>query len=181
MDDNAVLVGWLTRTGAGDRAAFRSLYDSTKGQLFGVVVRIVGQRDRAEEVLQETYIRVWHNAGRFDPDRGAPMAWLVTIARNCALSWRRANREDFSLEDTAPNTLEMAIGGAGITSPDAADRRALHHCLQELEGEQKDCILLAFIEGYTHDELARRMERPLGTVKSWIRRGLKRLKDCLTQ
>lgn len=181
MDDRAALGDWLTRTGSGDRVAFHSLYQSTKGPLFGIVLRIVGRRDRAEEVLQEAYIRVWNNASQFDPERGAPMAWLVTIARNCALSWRRANPDQVSLDDVAPLAAETGQSGLGASMPDGGDRHTLHRCLQELEREQRECILLAFIEGYTHDELAHRLDRPLGTVKSWIRRGLKRLKDCLTQ
>ncbi|MCG8356801.1 MAG: sigma-70 family RNA polymerase sigma factor [Kiloniellales bacterium] len=176
------LAALLAATAAGDEAAFGRLYAATSPRLFAVILRIVVRRDWAEEVLQEVYLTIWDRAGDYCPDRGAPMAWLTTIGRNRALDRFRRKRDELPLEaiegsaasiDPEPSPLDWALAGA--------EARRLKACLDRLELRQRDCIVMAMVEGYSHSELSSRFDCPLGTVKSWIRRGLQRLKLCLEQ
>ena len=164
---------------AGDRAALRRLYDATSAKLFGVCLRILGNRDESEDVLQEVYLTVWRRADRFDPGRAGALAWLSTIARNRAIDRLRARGplakaepvDDLQIADDAPSAparLEQVQATA-----------ALHRCLEELDARTRGAIRTAFFEGVTYEALAGRLDAPLGTVKSWIRRGLLRLKGCL--
>lgn len=168
----------LLATAGGDRAAFAQLYALSSPRLFGLVLRIVRRRDLAEDVLQEAYLRIWDHAADYRPERGAAAAWMGRIARNRALDWYRKQNRD-------PVRGTPEIGPENSAGPELAwdqvddEGRQLKDCLEELEVRQRDCILLAFVEGYTHQELALRLERPLGTVKSLIRRGLARLKSCI--
>ena len=173
----------ILATAAGDREAFRVLYDVTSGRLFGIIVRVVRRTDWAEDILQEVYVRIWRHAARYRPERGDPMPWLATIARNGAIDWRRRNAGvgwATATEQDVENAASQEAGALDWTDA-AEDARALRHCLDELESEPRACIVLAYTEGLTHDELASRLSRPIGTVKSWIRRGLRRLKDCLNR
>jgi len=170
----------ILATAEGDRAAFHSLYRLSASQLFGVILRIVRRRDRAEDVLQEAYLRIWSHAPDYRPEKGTPMAWMATIARNRALDWARRRPEPLSLDAQAdPDALGNPHQARLDWSEASADAKALKHCLDELPKEQRDCILLAHVQGYTHDEISSALATPLGTVKSWIRRGLLRLRDCL--
>ena len=164
----------------GDQQALARLYSATSAKLFGVALRILRRRDWAEDVLQEAFLRIWHRAGDYRAARGAPMAWLTTIVRNRAIDRLRADRGDVALDEVTERASWADDGG----SPEdlavaSADARELARCLEQLRPAQRDCIVLAYRDGYTHEELACRVERPLGTVKSWIRRGLAQLKDCL--
>jgi len=169
----------LIRTGAEDRAAFRDVYRLTAAKLFGICLRICGERQAAEDVLHEVYLTVWKRAGAFEPGRASPITWLATIARNRAIDWRRAQGkrvaapidEALPLPDTAPLASE--------TMETEERAHQLHDCLEELEARQRDAIRTAFFDGVTYAELAERGAVPLGTMKSWVRRGLIRLKDCL--
>ena len=173
----------LGAVAAGDQGAFQRLYNSTSGKLFGVIFRIVRRRDVAEEVLQDTYLAIWHHAGDYRAERGSPIAWMATIGRNRALNRRRGERETVPLDD--PNNIPLspdkstAVGDLDWAEV-GADARKLRGCLENLEDGPRSCILLAMVEGYTHQELAKRLGSPLGTIKSWIRRGLASLKNCLT-
>jgi RNA polymerase sigma-70 factor (ECF subfamily) len=178
--DLSPLAELLSASAAGDRQAFARLYEATSAKLFGVILRIVGRRDRAEEALQEAYLRIWDHAADFDPRKGAPMTWMITIARNRACDWRRRDRGEAPVDDLTP--LETAASGepGPLDQAIAMDHaRALQACLNQLEPTQRQCIVLAYRDGYTHQELAERLNAPLGTIKSWIRRGLLRLKECL--
>jgi RNA polymerase sigma-70 factor, ECF subfamily len=177
-DDQArrsALSDLLDGTVARDQRAFAELYAASSAKLFGVVLRILRDREQASEVLQEVYLRIWQRAADYRPDKGAPMTWMIAIARNGALDRRRGRRPELpldaidELEDVA-NPVDGVIG---------ARTKALGQCLGELESRQRQSLLLAYAEGYTHAELAVRLACPLGTVKSLIRRGLLRLKDCL--
>ena len=169
----------LVRTGAEDRDAFRLLYDLTAAKLFGICLRICGNPQAAEDVLHEVYLLVWRRAGAFEPGRASPITWLATIARNRAIDWRRAHG------GPAPMRLEDAPDLAD-PAPLASDRLEaagesvrLHGCLATLEERQRGAIRTAFFDGLTYAELAERQGVPLGTCKSWIRRGLQALKRCL--
>ena len=178
----ARLTAALTAVGRGDRAAMRQVYDMTAAKLFGICIRICGERARAEEVLQTVYIKVWERAGQFDAARASPITWLATIARNGAIDWRRsvAGR---AVRDTLPEQASFAVADdsplADQSLVAAEDGARLHHCLDELEERSRTSIRAAFFDGSTYAELAERENVPLGTMKSWIRRGLLRLKDCL--
>ncbi|GAB2178655.1 sigma-70 family RNA polymerase sigma factor [Dongia sp. agr-C8] len=170
----------IEASAAGNRAAFSALYDAAAPQLFGLALRILKRRDWAEDVLQEALISAWRSAGEYRRELGSGKAWLTVILRNRALD--RLRRESTArlepsgdampeVEDPAPSALDLTISGEAA--------RRLAACLEQLEEVQKRAILLAYFDGLTHEELAARIAAPLGTVKSWIRRGLQRLKGCL--
>jgi len=173
------LIGLLRAVGTGDRAAFAALYAQTAAQLFGVALRMLRQRDRAEDVLQESFVTIWQRAGDYDPTKGAPLTWLITVLRHRAIdALRRSARQPERLAEPEEALLALVAGPA-----DSADRgsdlRALQNCLGELGPEQRRAMLLVYAYGLTQEELAARIATPLGTVKSWIRRSLERLKKCL--
>jgi len=173
------LVEALVATGAEDRSAFRTLYRLTSAKLFGVCLRICGERQAAEDVLSEVYLTIWKRAGAFEPGRASPISWLATIARNRAIDWRRAagRAPPARVEEIA----DLADDRASAEDIMLVDERAhrLYGCLDELDQRQRDAIRSAFFDGLTYADLAQRDAVPLGTMKSWIRRGLLRLKDCL--
>ncbi len=170
----------LVATASGDSAAFEQLYRSTSSRLFGVCLRIIPHRSEAEDVLQEVFANVWRKAAQFDPARASGVAWLTMMARNKAIDHLRASRNS---RQSVP--IENAEDIAG-TAPDAQaaveaaiEGRQLDVCLGELEAPRRQLIRIAFFEGSTYEELAQRSGTPLGTVKSWIRRSLAKLKACL--
>lgn len=163
-----------------DRRAFQRLYELTSGQLLACLVRILRNRALAEEALQEAFIQIWRRAGQFQDERGSAWAWLVSIARYRAIDLRR--REG---RRAASGSEEFEALPAGDEPHDAQlmlGRRtsaALDRCLGALQERQRRCILLAYQGGLTHAEVAGEIGEPLGSVKSWIRRGLAALKRCL--
>jgi RNA polymerase sigma-70 factor (ECF subfamily) len=173
----------LAATAAGDQRAFRDLYTASSRHLFGLLLRMLKRRDWAEEALQDCYVKIWQKADTYAPDKGAPMTWLMTVARYRALDLLRMKRPEVELpdeEDAPPMTF------AGESADDPQDRAVeaegigrLNRCMQGLADEQRRAVLMSYYEGYTHEELAQRLEAPLGTVKSWVRRGLAKLRDCL--
>ena len=174
------LVEALVATGAEDRAAFATLYQLTSAKLFGVCLRICGDRGAAEDVLSDVYLTIWRRAGAFEPGRASPISWLATIARNRAIDWRRsAGRRPTTALDQAPDVADDAPSAEERMVQSAADR-TLHLCLDQLDDKQRGAIRSAFFGGLTYAELAERDAVPLGTMKSWVRRGLQRLKDCLS-
>lgn len=164
----------------GDRIAFESLYRATSAKLFGVCLRILPKRDEAEDVLQETYTTVWRKAASYDSAVASPITWLVSIARNKAIDRARAGAGDRALDPIdAANDIVDARADATARSELDSERRRLDHCMDELEPDRRALVRVAFFEGITYDELSRRESMPLGTVKSWIRRSLQKLKACL--
>ncbi|MBP6546407.1 MAG: sigma-70 family RNA polymerase sigma factor [Phenylobacterium sp.] len=169
----------MPRIAAGDRAALRQLYQATSAKLFGVCLRILSNRDESEDVLQEVYITIWRRADRFEAGRASVMTWISTIARNRAIDRLRARGplayaeqvEELEIDDGAPRADALLEA--------AQDGEALGKCLSELDERTEKVIRTAFFEGVTYEALAARMDAPLGTVKSWIRRGLAKLKGCL--
>ena len=176
---HARMVEALVAVGREDRAAFEELYRLTSAKLYGVCLRICGEKQGAEDVLQEVYLTVWRRADGYEPGRASPLTWLGTIARNRAIDWRRAHptsaenaiQDAAALPDPAPDAVRGLLN--------AEEDRRLHLCLDELDQEQRDAILTAFYDGVTYADLAIRRDIPAGTVKSWIRRGLLRLRQCL--
>ena len=159
----------------GDRAAFRALYEATAAKLFGLVLRIVRNRPIAEEVLQETYIKIWQNAEGFAPESGRPMAWLTTIARNRAIDRIRSEKID-QASATDDAILERL---AAPSSGDPAMNQALRRCLDELDEDARNCVVLAYCSGYSREELGERFGRPVGTIKTLLFRSIRLLRACL--
>lgn len=173
------LVDLVARTARRDRTAFAALYGATSAKLFGIVHRILQRREVAEEVLQEVYVTIWERAGDFDPARASPITWMATIARNRALD--QARRRSHVPLDEAPEALQVA---SEDKSPlDAAlvsdDYRRLLDCLEGLDAERKQMVLLAYRDGLSREALAQRFAKPVATVKTWLHRSLIQLRQCL--
>ena len=179
--NRARLVAALARTSSGDRSALRDVYDLTAGKLFGICLRICRDRDAAEDILQDVYLKIWNRAGRFDATRASPITWLAAIARNASIDWVRANGDKAAERSDLEWHAERAGSelGAFETIEAAQDRMRLERCLDQLGPQQGGAIRAAFLEGFTHSELARRLSVPLGTMKSMVRRGLLHLRECL--
>ena len=170
----------LKRAGQGEKAALESIYGATSAKLFGICLRILKDRQEAEDVLQEVYLSVWQRAGSFDPARASPITWLATLARNRSIDRLRSTRRAAPAEpvDAALQVADPSPSAfAAIESREDAARLA--GCLGELEEATAGAIRAAFFGGLTYSELAEQGGVPLGTMKSWIRRGLMKLKECL--
>jgi len=183
---NARLVDLLHAAAQGRQAAFQELYGVVSPQLFAALLRILKRRDLAEEALQDALLSVWRNAGSYSAEKGAPMTWLLSICRYRALDMLRRERREVSLEpmldETGDGTAELA--GLADESEDGAliskaEERALDECMRRLNDGQRASLKLAYFDGCTHEEIAANLKSPVGTVKSWVRRGLESLKRCL--
>lgn len=173
------LVAALSDVARQDRTALRQVYEMTSAKLFGICLRISNDRGAAEDILQDVYVKVWNRAGRFDADRASPITWLCAIARNTAIDWQRsAGRVATAPEDAAYAVADDRMRADEYIEQDQQSAQ-IHHCLSELEEKQGLAIRAAFFDGLTYADLAARMDVPLGTMKSWVRRGLQRLKLCL--
>lgn len=179
--NRARLVSALARTSSGDRSALREVYDLTAGKLFGICLRICRDRDAAEDILQDVYLKIWNRAGRFDASRASPITWLAAIARNASIDWVRANGDKEGERSGLEWHVERASLATGTfeTIEAAQDRMRLERCLDQLGPQQGGAIRAAFLDGFTHSELAKRLSVPLGTMKSMVRRGLLHLRECL--
>ena len=177
--DSGELNAFLLQTAAGDRAAFAELYRRTSPRLLGVCLRMLADRREAEEVLQEAYVAVWQRAKTFDRTRASAMAWLVALARNKAID-RLRQRQGAAADSTVD--LESVVdenATPAIRAESAEEYRRLAQCMDELEPKQRNYIREAFFSGLTYNALADHAKVPLGTMKSWIRRGLLQLRACL--
>ena len=177
---NERLAALLAQAGLGNRAAFADLYEATKSKLFAVSLRIVRERHVAEEVLQDSFVNIWNNATKYAIAQSAPMTWMTAIVRNRSLDIVRRPFLEVQDEDDffATNMVDERPG------PDAQldarrDQVKIEHCMKGLDGEQQQTIALAFFQGLSHSEVASHLGKPLGTVKTHIRRGLLKLKGCL--
>ena len=181
IERSARLMELLARTALADQQAFAELYRLTSSHLYAVALRILRESGAAEEVLQESFISIWNHAGSYVAARSQPFTWLTSIVRNRCLDQLRRREldtvtiddedEGMTLPDDGPTPLELLVAGA--------DARAVKGCVEALEAGQKQAVALAFYRGLSHAELAAHLHVPLGTVKSWVRRGLERLKACL--
>jgi RNA polymerase sigma-70 factor, ECF subfamily len=177
--DRLRLAEALAAVAAGDKAAMRDLYARTSAKLFGICLRVLGSEAEAEEALQETYLAAWRKAAAFDAGRASPVTWLAIIARNKSIDRLRLRRPVAADALEAANDVADEAPSAADTLEQAEESHRLSHCLETLEPDQSRAIRAAFLGGATYSELAGREGVPLGTMKSWIRRGLARLKTCL--
>lgn len=175
MLDNDQLEPLLGRTALKDREAFRRLYQLAAPHLLGVAVRILQTRGTAEEALQDAFVQIWQRAGTYRPEKARASTWMTSIVRYRALDALRRSGRETSIDDVPEQALPAAAAPGITVEP------ALRRCLGQLPAGHQECLTLAFVEGYTHQQLSRKLGTPLGTVKSWIRRGLQQLKECLGQ
>ena len=169
----------LQATARGERLAFKQLYDATSPKLFGIILRMSRSRASAEEVLQDVYVRIWRNASRYAPDMGSAMGWLTTIARNRAIDVLRQRAEVTMPPNEDGEDWFERIAENRDRESEMLDMNALRHCLGQIEPEKRSCIMLAYYEGYSREELATRFSQPVNTIKTWLHRGLAALKTCL--
>ncbi|MGH8225280.1 MAG: sigma-70 family RNA polymerase sigma factor [Gammaproteobacteria bacterium] len=184
---DARLVGWMAGCARGDAAALQSLYSALSPQLFGLLLRILQRRDLAEEALQETFVSVWRKASEYQASRGKVSTWVLAIGRYRAFDMLRRERREVNLDpemlvaasDAA--TVAMQDGAESVLPRSPAEYRRLRQCLDALSEGQRSSVILSYFKGRTQEEIAARLEAPLGTVKSWVRRALISLKRCLEQ
>ena len=192
MDPDAELIGLLDRMAATDlplavrEQAFRTLYERTSGKTYGLAMRVLGKTDWAEDVLQEAYLQVWRTAGSYRASLSPPLAWLGVIVRSRALDFRRrraSERADTAVE--LDDALADSLPGDGANPMDTQEASeagwALHECLRKLEAKQREVLSLAYLRDLSHSELAAQLRLPLGTVKTWIRRGHDQLRGCMSR
>lgn len=169
----------IARCALRDRAAFRLLYERTSAKLFGVTLRILKDRSEAEEAIQDVYVKIWQRADRYVAGNTSPISWLVAVARNHALDKLRARRPVAADIDVA-----LDIPDSGPTperaAADSEERGRIEHCLGTLDPDRADAVRGAYLDGYSYEELASRFAVPLNTMRTWLRRSLIKLKDCLT-
>ncbi len=169
----------ISRIALGDRVAFRALYTATSAKLFGVCLRVLKNRTDAEDVLQESYVKIWHNAAKYQVSGYSPITWLVTIARNQSIDRLRARRPDSAelgeaeeIADRNPTPEQNVVLGGEV--------ERLRLCLEKLSPGRAEAVKAAYMEGYSYQELADRLNQPINTVRTWLRRSLISLKECLS-
>ncbi|OQW56391.1 MAG: RNA polymerase subunit sigma [Proteobacteria bacterium SG_bin9] len=173
IEREAQMSAALVRCAAGDRRALQMIYDSEAPRMIGVARRILLRHDLAEEAVHDAFVRIWHGARSFNPARGSALGWLYAVVRNRALSiHRNEHRYDPADENASEIAPEVALAGLPETS-------ALRKCLEQIERPRRDVVVLAYVYGMSHGELAGRLKVPLGTVKSWVRRSLMSLQECM--
>lgn len=176
--DRAEIERLIGQVDLGNREAFSALYDATSGKLYAVCARVLGQGPGAEDAMHDVYIKVWRHAGRYQVTGHSPMTWLITIARNTAIDRLRARKvttdlgeESDRISDSGPTPEEAALR--------ASDARALYDCLKTLPEDRAAAIQGAYLKGETYQTLADRFAVPLNTMRTWLRRGLIKLRECL--
>lgn len=170
----------IAQAGHGDRAAFSSLYDATSSKLFGVCLRILNDRAEAEDALQEAFVRIWQKSSSYAANGYSPMTWLITLTRNMAIDKLRTRKagsadieEVYDLADSGPTPEAAAVA--------SSERAQIDGCLDELAPDRADAVRDAYLEGHSYNELAAKYGVPLNTMRTWLRRSLGKLKDCLTR
>jgi RNA polymerase sigma-70 factor, ECF subfamily len=180
MTREAELALLLGRVALRDRKAFQSLFQQTQGLVFGVCMRILNDREVTEEVVQDAYIKIWNRASDYREDRGSALTWMIAIARNrCLDVVRRRGVDDQPWQDHYAETIADESATPAEHAASNAEALAVRRCLATLDDAHRSAVEVAFVEGLAHAEVAERLQRPLGTVKSQIRRGLMKLKTCL--
>lgn len=181
MTGGEELEALLARVALGDRAAFRRLYERTAPKLLGVALRILRDRAVAEDAVQEAFVKIWHAADGFRPQRGGALGWLIAVQRNKAIDILRSRRPSTgkAADLDAARDIPDPRPGPQAAAETADDRRRLEACLGELPAERAAAVCAAYLEGWSYDELARHNGVPLNTMRTWLRRALIRLRECL--
>jgi RNA polymerase sigma factor (sigma-70 family) len=169
----------LRRCAAGDRAALRAIYDAEASRMLGVAMQLLRRRSLAEDAVQDAFLQAWQKAATFDPSRGNARTWLYAILRHRALNMLRSETRVELVDDFEPMGLESDDESAESVVLRLSDTGALKRCLDRLDPSRRKAIILAYVHGLSHGELAGRFGVPLGTMKSWIRRSLIVLKECM--
>lgn len=176
------LSGLLSRCASRDKSALQILFEQEGGRLIAIAARIVHRRDLAEEVVQDAFVQIWNKADQYDSTRGSARGWVHAIVRNRALNLIRDGKREENWDDNALATLsetqQMAQAESLVSALEHKSR--LHECLSALDAKKRNSIVLAYVSGFTHGEIAGRMNIPLGTAKAWIRRGLTSLRECMS-
>jgi RNA polymerase sigma-70 factor (ECF subfamily) len=186
LDPDRELMEILDRVAAQDEAALKALYDRTSSKLYGLALRIVRDRDAAEDVLQEAFVSIWRGAANYRASLSPPLAWMGLIVRSRALDALRKRSADRAgvteeLDEMLAETLEGDSPNPMDVSEASQQAFALHQCLTRLEARQREVVSLAYLCDQSHGELAEQLKLPLGTVKTWIRRGLDQLRNCMAR
>jgi RNA polymerase sigma-70 factor (ECF subfamily) len=173
------LVWLLGAVARGDETAFEQLYEATRTKLYGVLLRILGKPALAEEVMHESYLKIWNMADRFDPATASPITWMVAIARNRAIDIVR-KRGDVSF-DEEPEAIEPAAEApASLARHEmTAELKRLLSCLGRLDPEKQRIVLLAYYSGWSRDQLAAKLDIPVNTIRTWLRRSLLEIRECM--
>ena len=180
LTTTADIENWIARIALGDRVSFDKLYSATSAKLFGVCLRILNNRAEAEEALQDSYVRIWQNAHRYKAGGYSPMTWLITLARNLAIDRLRARKapaddidDRLDIADSGPTPEDSAIA--------ASEKGQIDACLEELDDPKANAVRGAYLLGETYEELAQRFCVPVNTMRTWLRRSLMKLKECLSR
>ncbi len=177
---NEQLQSLLAACTLNDKRAFAQLYEMTSGKLYGVVLRILDREEWAQDCLQEAYVKIWNSAGSYRPYLAAPMTWMSSIVRNQALDLLRRRRREVLQPEPEKLLQDESVGTIPLDNLQQTEEgKRLNNCLDQLKSQQRQVIALAYLKGLTHEELASQTGTPLGTVKTWIRRGLEQLRVCL--
>ena len=184
LNPDTTLIALIDRIALADEKALRELYELTSSKLYGVAVRVVTNREWAEDVLQEAFINIWKIAGDYKATLSPPMAWMALVVRSRGLDFlrrRATSRADRmqELDDVISDTVAGDSPNPIDTALASEQARALHNCLSLLENKQREVVSLAYMRDLSHSELAQQLKLPLGTVKTWIRRGLEQLRGCM--
>ena len=180
------LIALIDRVALADESALKELYEMTSSKLYGVAVRVVSNKSWAEDVLQEAFINIWRIAGDYKASLSPPMAWMCLIVRSRGLDFLRRRTSDRAdavqeLDDVLSDTLEGDSANPMDTALAGEQAWALHQCLSQLDNKQREVVSLAYMRDLSHGELAEQLKLPLGTVKTWIRRGLEQLRGCMAR
>ncbi len=180
MTTPADIESMIAQIGLRDRSAFSALYDATSAKLFGVCLRVLNNRSEAEEVLQEVYIRIWHKADSYAVTGHSPMTWLITVARNLAIDRLRTRKAPTK---TIENAVELADDRPGPEAEAIAssERAQINVCMSELDPVHASAVRRVYLGGETYKDLAESHEVPLNTMRTWLRRSLLKLRECLTR
>jgi len=180
------LIALIDRVATADESALRELYDLTSSKLYGVALRVVSDRDWAEDVLQEAFLNIWRIAADYQATLSPPLAWMALVVRSRGLDFlrrRTTGRADtmHELDDVISDTVAGDTPNPLDTTLASQQARALHDCLSQLGHQQREVVSLAYLRDLSHVELAEQLKLPLGTVKTWIRRGLAQLRGCMSR
>ncbi|MCC1491479.1 sigma-70 family RNA polymerase sigma factor [Cognatishimia sp. F0-27] len=179
MPDRAEIENLIARVSLGDRAAFAALYDATSGKLFAICLSVLKNRPEAEDALQDVYLRIWHKADRYAVTGHSPMTWLITVARNLCIDRLRARRSgQVALDDAGP--IAESRPGPEAVSVAASESRRIAACFEQLPQDRAAAVRAAYLEGASYQSLAARFDVPLNTMRTWLRRSLISLKECLS-